>query len=196
MECKANRCLRRFLKYGAGRHLVHPTRLITSYSDHSSKRAQTLRRTWTTARYTGSTEWRHKEILRHKAQRTNYGHRMSIVCALCLKQFKNYRKVRVAIPSRGIATSFNVAPRRMTGRTPFIKFTNLVPYLSRTKMSKLFLCPHEESNLDRKLRKLAFYPLNYGDIFSTGIHYLPAGRQERLADPCKLFIRVFSVFYT
>lgn len=23
------------------------------------------------------------------------------------------------------------------------------------------LCPHQESNLDRKLRKLAFYPLNY-----------------------------------
>ena len=25
----------------------------------------------------------------------------------------------------------------------------------------LLLCPHQESNLDRKLRKLAFYPLNY-----------------------------------
>ena len=29
-------------------------------------------------------------------------------------------------------------------------------------------CPQEESNLHRKLRKLAFYPLNYGDTGQGG----------------------------
>ncbi len=26
-------------------------------------------------------------------------------------------------------------------------------------------CPQEESNLYREIRNLAFYPLNYGDVF-------------------------------
>ena len=31
------------------------------------------------------------------------------------------------------------------------------------------MCPHEESNLDRELRKLAFCPLNYGGYITWQI---------------------------
>ncbi len=30
------------------------------------------------------------------------------------------------------------------------------------------MCPREDSNLDLNLRKVAFYPLNYGDFFIGG----------------------------
>ena len=49
--------------------------------------------------------------------------------------------------------------------TPKIEY-QLVAERSEANLSNLqfpFWCPREESNLDHKIRNLAFYPLNYGD---------------------------------
>lgn len=35
------------------------------------------------------------------------------------------------------------------------------------KPKSFILCPHEDSNLDFKLRRLALYPLNYGGVPDT-----------------------------
>lgn len=43
-----------------------------------------------------------------------------------------------------------------------IKTKTTLKYLS-FKTWKKIMCPHEESNLDLKFRKLTLYPLSYGD---------------------------------
>ena len=51
--------------------------------------------------------------------------------------------------------------------TPKIEY-KLVAERSEANQNSLtfpFWCPREESNLDHKLRKLAFYPLNYEGLY-------------------------------
>lgn len=63
-----------------------------------------------------------------------------------------HRESMVSASNAEDSISADRASRRATGRRP--------PAADR------YLCPHEESNLDRKLRKLMFYPLNYGSDWS------------------------------
>lgn len=45
----------------------------------------------------------------------------------------------------------------------------LFDWCPRRESNAHHLCSHQESNLDRKLRRLAFYPLNYGSKYGEGV---------------------------
>lgn len=50
--------------------------------------------------------------------------------------------------------------------------------------SSLSLCSREESNLDHELRKLAFYPLNYGSVCFLYHKPINSARCSPMCGPC------------